>query len=499
MKVQDFLAHYGIARNPFAEEEAQTDPVFKEHCIENTYHPTWDKVFGDPREPATSIVFGEKGAGKTAMRLQIAKQIERFNREHPSRRVLLMHYDDFNPFLDRFAARFSQRKKPEKVLDRFELWDHMDAMLAIATTSLIDRLLDTSHPSNKAAIDVDPRQASELDRHQARDLLLLAACYDTSSAETQLGRWHRLRKATNYFAPTAFWASAFSWLWTLLLTVILVSLFKWEVVTKFDPLWLYLLLYAVAWLPLCGRLLSSFWTARRIKQQLRTGRTPVATLRKVLGWFAPSDLAGQPLPMISRTEDRYELFGKMQGILEALGYRGMIIVIDRVDEPHLINGSAKRMQRLVWPLLDNKFLKQPAVGFKLLLPAELKPYVDREEPEFHQRARLDKQNVIPSFEWTGEALQDLTDSRLQACSMEGSQPALRQLLDESISNQRLLEVMRTLRVPRHLFKFLYRVLVAHCNAYSARDPKWTISSDMFESQFALYVRDRESMASGQDR
>jgi hypothetical protein len=27
MKVQQFLDHHGIARNPFAEEDAQTDPV----------------------------------------------------------------------------------------------------------------------------------------------------------------------------------------------------------------------------------------------------------------------------------------------------------------------------------------------------------------------------------------------------------------------------------------------------------------------------------------
>ena len=70
MKVQQFLDHHGIARNPFAEEDAQTDPVFKEFCIESTYHPTWDKVYGDPSEPATAIIFGEKGSGKTAMRLR---------------------------------------------------------------------------------------------------------------------------------------------------------------------------------------------------------------------------------------------------------------------------------------------------------------------------------------------------------------------------------------------------------------------------------------------
>ncbi len=33
MNIQSFLEHHGILRNPFAEEDAQTDPVFKDHCI----------------------------------------------------------------------------------------------------------------------------------------------------------------------------------------------------------------------------------------------------------------------------------------------------------------------------------------------------------------------------------------------------------------------------------------------------------------------------------
>ena len=75
MKTQQFLEHHGIRTNPFAEEDAQTDPVFKDHCIASTHHPTWDKIYGDPAEPATSIVFGEKGSGKTAMRLQIVRHL----------------------------------------------------------------------------------------------------------------------------------------------------------------------------------------------------------------------------------------------------------------------------------------------------------------------------------------------------------------------------------------------------------------------------------------
>ncbi|MBC7855095.1 MAG: hypothetical protein IAF94_16820, partial [Pirellulaceae bacterium] len=156
MKVQDFLDHHGIGRNPFAEEDAQTDPVFKEHCIDSTYHPTWDKVYGDPAEPASAIVFGEKGSGKTAMRLQLARHLEQYNRERPGRRIFVIHYDDFNPFLDRFRDRLGLRhKRADKVLAQWKLWDHMDSILSLGVTGLVDRLLDVRQPSQSVHCEID--------------------------------------------------------------------------------------------------------------------------------------------------------------------------------------------------------------------------------------------------------------------------------------------------------------------------------------------------------
>src|SRR5690349_7856330 len=155
MKTQQFLEHHGIGTNPFAEEDAQTDPVFKDFCIASTYHPTWDKIYGDPAEPATSIVFGEKGAGKTAMRLQIVRHLGDFNRAHPKERLFVIEYDDFNPFLDRFRQRVGSRRRADKVLADWMLWDHMDAILSLGVTSLVDGLLEVRQPSGVAAADVN--------------------------------------------------------------------------------------------------------------------------------------------------------------------------------------------------------------------------------------------------------------------------------------------------------------------------------------------------------
>ena len=70
MKLEHFLRHHGINGNPFSEEDAQTDTVFKRLCLATIHHPAWNKFFGSPADPSTALVFGEKGSGKTALRLQ---------------------------------------------------------------------------------------------------------------------------------------------------------------------------------------------------------------------------------------------------------------------------------------------------------------------------------------------------------------------------------------------------------------------------------------------
>ena len=129
MKIQDFLEHHGIAGNPFAEEEAQNDAVFKRTCLETTFHPSWDKIFGDPAEPSTSIVFGEKGAGKTALKLQMLQQYRAHAAAGGEPSTFVVLYDDFNPFLDRFVSRVGPSRPVERVLSQWKLWDHMDAIL----------------------------------------------------------------------------------------------------------------------------------------------------------------------------------------------------------------------------------------------------------------------------------------------------------------------------------------------------------------------------------
>src|SRR5215468_3152239 len=152
MKLQEFLGHYDIAGNPFSEEDAQTDTVFKRGCLWKVHHPAWDKFFGSPADPSTALVFGEKGSGKTALRLQAAAELKAYNEAHPDARVLVIEYDDFNPFLDHFRAALRARDAVQ-ALGRWRLEDHMDAILALGVTQLVDAL--TAERINLSALSLD--------------------------------------------------------------------------------------------------------------------------------------------------------------------------------------------------------------------------------------------------------------------------------------------------------------------------------------------------------
>jgi hypothetical protein len=326
---------------------------------------------------------------------------------------------------------------------------------------------------------------------------VLAASYDQSTAETYTGRWHRLRKRLKFFSWGAYWPLAVGAVGSLLVLTLAILLTIYTE-TSWIPylLWLYLVLALGAWGPWLWKFLKNFGRARGIVRHVRVGNHESSQVRKVLMHFSESEIAGQPLPNKDRTDDRYELLDKFKGILQSLGYSGLFVLVDRVDEPHMINGSAELMRALLWPMLDNKFLKQSDVGLKMLLPIELSEFVQREGREFYERARLDKQNLVPSLNWTGEALFDVANARIRACAEDGKSPTLRSLFDESVSDQRLLDALRDLRVPRHLFKFIYRLLVSHCNAHTDEKPDWSVSSELFESTLAIYRRDQDAMDRG---
>ena len=495
MKTEQFLQHHGIKGNPFSEEDAQTDTVFKRRCLATIHHPAWNKFFGSPADPSTALVFGEKGSGKTALRLQATSEIESFNHAHPSERVFVISYDDFNPYLDHFREAL-RAADSTAVLQRWQLQDHMDAMLSLGVTQLVDLL--TTEKVDLSVLSLDQR----------RDLLLLAALYDASTGEPIERRWSRLRRRSG-FRPLWSRRDLQIGFGTSLIVILLLVMFPSLRTWSLAP-WLLLPILA-GWIYWGWRLFRAEWYARDIRKGLRVLSRDSTALRWELLWFKPTELGGQPLPTISRSraEERFELLRKFQGVLSTLGYGGIIVLIDRVDEPQQIEGDPRKMRALIWPLLDHKFLRHPGIGVKLLLPIELAYYLEKEDKEFYDRARPDKLNMIKPLRWTGPSLYDLASDRLRACRITPSAngepaedttaadgPRLRSFVDDTISDEYLKDALGNLRTPRHLFKFLHRLIEEHCHRHTEDQPRWKVDHDTFRTTFASYMRDLEAFDRG---
>src|SRR4029079_15842526 len=125
--------------------------------------------------------------------------------------------------------------------------------------------------SNAVICDLDPALIDKLDRHQARDLLILAACYDQSTAETFKGRWQRLRRRLKFQTWRSQWPLALAWCWTILLGAIVAIIVSRGGQDLLAPWWVYPILLIAGWVPWLSKAWKNFSLARGILSRMRVG------------------------------------------------------------------------------------------------------------------------------------------------------------------------------------------------------------------------------------
>ncbi len=498
MNLGQFFEHWSIAENPFRGEEARHDAVFARLSTEpgltstetatpggqparkpvHARHSDFEKIVGDLSRPSTSIVFGEKGSGKTALRLQIEGRAQRHNAANPSARVLMIAHDDLNAVLDRFHER-SNQESPLESLKHFRLVDHIDSMLLWAVPRLVDALLEDPTPAGAIELGESHKKAlRKLDGGAKRDLMLLQAVYDRP--DTADARSARLRKALKLplGGGRLAWDAALFAGWILPLAALIGW---WQLGGLPDVVWWVLVAAgAIVWAAAGVKRLALDRMAmhrlgRKVRKQVRvTSRNDTsyahsfAQLERVLA--SPASL-----PTTDADDTRYAMLDRLRRVLTPLGFRGLLIVIDRVDEPSLISGNPEAMRALIWPLLSNKFLQMDGVGVKMLLPIELRHALYRESSAFFQEARLDKQNLVDRLSWTGAMLYDLCDARLKACLEPGAKPiTLVDLFAEDVTERDLVDALDQMHQPRDAFKFLYQCLSEHCSNVTAGQQAWRV-------------------------
>lgn len=535
MNVDSFLQHHGVTENPFRAEEARHDPLFDRLIKSTTAHPDFEKILGQVGSPSTAVVFGEKGSGKTAIRLLIGQKVLEHNKNHPDKRTLLVAYDDLNPVLDRVMERRSHsvgfrraaKTTPEQMLEAVRQEDHQDAILSLAVTKLVDALLgDTTQmrePMTLPAVKLS-KLIRKMPRQLRVDAAILAALYDQPRGGTVAHRWRTLKKVLRL-----------GWLPTVpiyplaggVALVLAVVMVMWhfiagdagppapvvegagaaaaaanaaQQVAAAEPLVsVELAAGAPLALPLAGLAVAAalalftlwglrqarVWSlARKIHRDLLAVDRSAGDLRHMLMELTDADLANHPWPVstegpsgVGHQDSRYQLTNRLLNVLGAFGYTGVIVLVDRVDEPTLVAGQPQRMRSIVWPMLDNKFLQQERVGLKLLLPVELRHLLHRESAGFFQEARLDKQNMIDRLSWSGATLYDMCTWRLRVCgpSERGSSITLSDLFEEGVTREGLVDALDQMHQPRDAFKFLYGVIQEHCRMIPDDKPEYRIS------------------------
>ena len=399
----------------------------------------------------------------------------------------MIPYDDLNAHLDHFA-RHGTKDKSGNPFGSMRLVDHMDALLSIATGRIVNALLPG--PSDPPAADLgdDPvRTARRMNPMTRRDLLILQALYDTNDptgARTQrLARLLRLPSGTN--APLVTIGLWLGW-------IPAVTLFFW--VSMFAELegvalsvgqlasgvlllgWVALMLKALVLDRLVVARIAGK-VSRQLRMVPRTVRARLGSIRRL-----PASVLGSgELPVTDSDEQRYEMMARLRTIVSEFGFGPMVVVIDRVDEPTLVNGDTDRMRAIIWPMLNNKFLQLEGVGVKMLLPIELRHALFKESSAFFQEARLDKQNLIERLSWTGAMLYDLCNARLSACKRAGDGSiTLLDMFAEDVSRQDVVEALGAMQQPRDAFKFVYRCLSEHCASVTSDDAQWRVPRHVLE-------------------
>ena len=63
---------------------------------------------------------------------------------------------------------------------------------------------------------------------------------------------------------------------------------------------------------------------------------------------------------------------------------------------------------------------------------------------------------------------------------------MQDLFEPTITQPELIGIFDRLRAPRHLFKFLYRLLVDHCSKYTEDEPQWKIQPETLLATLAVF-------------
>ena len=472
--------HWSLEKDPFACEDADKDLVLSE-MTRTAVHSAFDRVYGDPRSPAPGIVFGEKGSGKSGMRIAMRERLEEFSSQADGKRILCSEYVDFDVYLERFRCAVGVGEDPkvvgQAVSKHWTLADHLDALLSLGVTRMVDDLLGSKESQHG------------LSKRHKIDLLLLTALYYDSRERTVGEAWEKLTQRLHLRASGRFGATAFRWMMTALSAFFLVGPFLGRlqgVDVGPGALWAGagFASLAFAWVP-------HLFANRKLERMARSvsirllGRDS-ALLAGFLGRLSEGERNRFVLPTGTDERQRYDLLERFSSLRKPLGYGSWYVLVDRLDEPSALSAHPEGSRRFVETLLDHKLLQLPGLALKLFLPIELDRIHRSATPEQLKRMRLDKSNLVETLDWTGQELVEIASYRIRVCSSDEEEAGLGlwDFFAEDLDHDYVRETLTRLSTPRYMLGFLAHAFREYArnlpSDLDADDSRWRMPRAHFD-------------------
>lgn len=302
-----------LTSNPFEHYTAETEPHIAEYAVKPPYLTT---ISARARATSSFILFGDRGAGKSATRITLFRDLWAAKGKESETGIgvpLAVNYIDFSKAIKRFkSGSFSESDIIAEV-----------AFLTIETTlAWLSSLTDGERDIYTGALD---------NREKALVIALLKTFYfvrgEIERKQTERDALVLLNQA--WVTRSAIWAAK-----------------RWDVLST-----------------LIGRITEI------ATKQFTSGSVEVAdrvelTLKSLVG------LDGEVVkPVLQKLVDFVRIFG----------FTGVVILIDKVDETEFTQNSAESTTKLIHPLLSHvQLLEVDGFAWQLFLWSQVKPFMGAE-------------------------------------------------------------------------------------------------------------------------
>lgn len=482
MFTQKWRDYWGLSEDPFTCEDADKDAILTE-IDPSMAHWSFDRMYGNPRVPAPGIVFGEKGSGKSALRLMMVRRIEKYNQEHPDNKIFLIEYIDFNNYLQQFrraAGIKNDQNAASKVMNKWSISDHLDSILSVGVSKLVDEAL--SREKNPEGM-----------KHKEKAFMALqTALYYQSPMRTRVEAVQAVMKRFGLGSVRPF----FRWFFIIVFTILgaltaltpLAAQFLMPEAQLGPPVVYYAVglgLLAATWVGYLVHYASVRSQIARANRAIKVLPKNPAPLSKLLERMSSAERKEYVMPIGSDDASRYQQLQWFMTLLHCFGYRGLYVLIDRVDEPSILSAREELMRTFIEKILDIKLLQFPDVGLKLFLPIELDEIHRNASPEQLKKMRLDKSNLVPELKWSGNELYEIANQRMISSLNPNSRAqSLADLFASDFDMTYLKETLNELATPRYAFGFLSNLLSEYIknlpNDLEENDEAWKIDRHQFD-------------------